>query len=686
MALFTEPIETEQLWSRKVMGELWACQDELDPALVTKLTSLYKNKQKDSLVGKTTIKYKLGSQKDDAIAGKMGFGRLTSQGFETFECEARGSLCGDYYHDIDVVNCHPTIMYQFSQKLFGDTMEECKKFCENRNEYYKEIADSKEDAKTGIFRVLYGGASPLPKLMPFKQEADILAHKLSKHTDYVKLFEALKKAGKSNIFGSFLSYILQTEERKIMLTMRDFFRSEGWSVDVLCYDGIMVRKRNGFFIDTTLLERCKAAVLEKTTYSIQLSEKPFSKYTLPDVEEDKKILPASLLINDSYAAEKLAKIAGPTLLQSNGDIYCCLDGVWKTGESAIRSLIHLHQKQLVFRQMGPLGVKIYDYGGNERNIPSVLKQLTHYAKSGKQPIQFSYSLVTSDSAIGAVDRFLELVNLWTRNDAILTEYVLNWFAHMIQRPTENPGVMLIVTGKKGCGKDTLASFIQEYVIGPTYSSCYNKTQQFFDFYDSKKNKVFIRLEEANRMECIKNQDTLKSWVTSDSIEINAKHKEKITVPNYLRFIFTTNKGNPVAFTDNERRFVILPCSDEKVGKSDFWVETRKLLFNDEAGKAVGEYLEQRDLTSFNVRQYPTNQYQEDVIECEKSSEELFIQNWDGEEVTAAALFELYRDYCSANSLPFVQSSKGFANKLLNFLRDGLVEKKRKKDGVYYEKP
>ena len=174
-------------------------------------------------------------------------------------------------------------------------------------------------------------------------------------------------------------------------------------------------------------------------------------------------------------------------------------------------------------------------------------------------------------------------------------------------------------------------------------------------------------------------------VTCESATFNPKNEKAVTIPNYCRFIFTTNKPNPVDFGDGERRFVILTCSADKKGDMDYWTMVRAKLFNNEAGLAVANYLLSIDLTAFQVRTLPPNAYQEAVVETEIKSEQRFITQWNGEETLASALFNEYRDYCRDESLYYAENAIAFGRLLLPFIADGSVLKKRKNDGIWYKK-
>jgi hypothetical protein len=261
-----------------------------------------------------------------------------------------------------------------------------------------------------------------------------------------------------------------------------------------------------------------------------------------------------------------------------------------------------------------------------------------------------------------------------------------WLAHALQKPYELPGVMLILSGSKGVGKDTLFDFLIQHVFGKYSAVNYTNNKQFFEKHDTgRKGMFFVKLEEADRKMCLENSSDLKGMITGESVTFNPKNQKAVSMPNYTRYVFTTNKGNPVDFTADERRFIILPCSAEKKADTAFWSRVRSTLFNDQAGKAVAEFLLGIDLQGFNVRELPANEYQADVVEAELSPEQRFVASWAGEKVAATPFYQLYRDYCVENDYRYADNQTRFGNLMLPFIRDKVIDKGRGATGVYYFK-
>lgn len=688
MALFTDPILTEQLWSRKTMGDLWSARKHLDSKLVNQLDVLYKTKQKDSIFGKTSIKYSLGGK--DSVPGKLGFGRLYSRGFETFEAEARGTLCSDLYHDIDVVNCHPVLMHQFAKKVFGFNMEECKKFCTNRQAFYSEIADNKEEAKAAIFKVLYGGACDLETLLPFKEECDILARKLTKHVDYCKLWDAVEKAKEKNPLGSFLSYILQTEERKVMLSMREFFTQQGFSVDVLCYDGIMIRKQEGKDIDTTLLKNAEEWVLVKTEYAIKLSEKPFSKYNLAEFQEEKEIAPGLT----QSAWEQLKAEWEEThfyLTETNTYVEVRKDGSFFSMEKEHAKTYFYNNFYLKlsdkYNDILPL-FPIWLNDANKRVVDQIDYAPSDDPKVYVRPLNWAHKTQEiAQNPQWIINAFLELLAINTSRIPEQTQYVLHYIAHILQKPFECPRTALLFIGNQGAGKDLLWEFFGSQVLGMNYYTDYESNDQFFAPHDvDRQEKFLVKLQEADPSFCRKHASLLKGLITAPLHKFNPKGKSQFSRKNYMRLILTTNKGNPLELEQSDRRWVPFVNTNELISDKNKLRDILAAFAAPGAGRVIAEYLmglNMGDYTPFNNK--PQSDYKDMIQEAEKSVEERFLEQWNGEEVNATDFYNLYREFCIGNSLRYADNALSFGRKLLIFIANNKLQKIRKNSGVAYKK-
>ena len=675
---FPPLIITQQLFSRRGIGYLYDHRSELDPGQVTIINSMYNNRKKGTLECQQTITYKLSSSK----AGKLGWGRYygSKGGLETVEKECRGTLCKEFYYDLDIVNCHFVLLAQFAKKLYNKDMPEVERYIDNREEFLRTAGGSRDDAKMEIIKILYGGTTTNEFLLPLSKETRAFSKYLSTLPQYAELFKAVKH--EDNVYGTFLSYILQTEERKCMLAMKGSLERQGWSVDVLCYDGVMIRKKDGdlFFV----MRRTEDEVAAETGYKVSITSKEMSSFEIPALTDEM----AKGVTREAYEAMKVQ-------FEENHFYYIPTNEIVEVHNRELTRMTLPHAyAHLTAKWRFKRSTKFDDYlpflelGKDDPTRRSV--RMIDMKPSDDPEVfvispQFAWTKQET-SRPEAVAKFQELITLF--GSETQQKYITNWLAQLIQKPFDKQGTALVITGSKGTGKDTPFDFFMDYVIGESYANNYTcGGKQFFNTHDAgRKNRFLCKIEEANHMLFRQNADQFKSLITARNETFNEKCVKPIVMGNYNRFVLTTNGGCPVEMTGGERRFVVSRCSDAKKNDHSYWSEVRNTLFNKEAGRAVGEWLSTLDISEFNFREIPQDDYQNAITESVESSEENFIEQWDGQPLGASEFFQAYRQYCVSNDFPYAMNVKQLGFRLLPLIRDMKVVKKRTSTGFLYQKP
>ena len=234
-------ILTQQCFSRKALSDLLARGIDVPGGESTFgfLKALKANMIKGGsvAVGKQAIAYTPSRKK----AGQLGYGRVygTKSSLEMCQSEIRATLCGELYHDLDIVNAQPTLLLQFARKQHGIRMPFLKEYVRNRETVLAGISDVRGDAKDEVLKVLFGGR-PRPDsdfLQALHTEIRGLVSQLVEKPEYKDLWAACRS--EDNKYGSFLAHVTQTIERSCMLAMKKALEDMGWSVDVLVFDGVM---------------------------------------------------------------------------------------------------------------------------------------------------------------------------------------------------------------------------------------------------------------------------------------------------------------------------------------------------------------------------------------------------------------------------------------------------------------
>ena len=128
-----------------------------------------------------------------------------------------------------------------------------------------------------------------------------------------------------------------------------------------------------------------------------------------------------------------------------------------------------------------------------------------------------------------------ILNVVAAGDNHKANYILDWCAHMVQKPWDKPGVALVLRGRKGTGK-TLLTEILACVIGRgnTLITASGK-KLFLQFNWHLADKLLIGAEEAFFAGNRELNDQLKHLLTGSEIEvertkIRATHQHEINAP------------------------------------------------------------------------------------------------------------------------------------------------------------
>ena len=686
MASFMEPITCEQQFSRAALGFLWAKREQLDPGQRTILDALYMGRKKGSIDGSIRVEYRLPK----TGVGKLGFGRCygSKGSLETLERECRGTMCREYYDDVDVVNCHPVLLHQLAQRNYQVEMPEVEKYCDNRPEYLAKISKDKDEAKQAVIKVFYNGKNEHPHLEPLSKEIrNFIKKHLMEDEVYRDLLAYVRKQ-ENNTYGSFLSHILQTEERKVMMAMRQYFMDQGFSVDVLAYDGVMIRKGKKA-LEEAILRGAEEFIYRATGYRIDLIVKPFEFF---EVTEDQKE-------ETEEVAPKVKKVdyeRNKTMFEDSHFYFSTTNEIVEVnpmGRLNYEKLEHAQTKYVAYdfkhsnNMMDRTNfVKLWLNDPSRRTIHTIDMRPSDDPMVFSPPVVFRYTTFPKAENTKAIWWFDNLIRILSNNNETIYEYLYCWLAHMIQRPFENPGTAIFFTGAKGCGKDTLGDFLVQWIVGSTLAHNYDSTAQFWEKHDtSRENRILIKLEEVSGVVNRQHVAEMKARITSADLTVNEKGKTPRTSANYNHYIGTTNEGQPVKVEEGERRFNVFACSPEWVGQLDKWKELRAVLFCPEGASAIGHYLAELDLGSFDPRKMPENEYLAQAIDAEITPERAFITQWDGKEASMSELYDLYVVFCQDQKMPYATNSRSLGLKLMEYIRDGLLKKKRTLAGMVYSK-
>jgi hypothetical protein len=207
---------------------------------------------------------------------------------------------------------------------------------------------------------------------------------------------------------------------------------------------------------------------------------------------------------------------------------------------------------------------------------------------------------------GSCERFLwHLRHIICADDEEQYAYLIGWLAHLVQHPSEKPGVAIIVRGAKGSGKDTLGEYVAQFIgrrHAPTVAQMSHVTGKFNARLEAC---LFLHIQEGVWAGNRDGESVLKYLITSEQVEIERKGMDSYGLPSFLRLFMSANADWVVPASPDERRFAVFEASDAKKGDGSYFRALRQEM-NSGGPAALLHMLQTYDLRDFEVRRPPAS--------------------------------------------------------------------------------
>ncbi len=196
-----------------------------------------------------------------------------------------------------------------------------------------------------------------------------------------------------------------------------------------------------------------------------------------------------------------------------------------------------------------------------------------------------------------------------KSDPVAYTYFIGYFAHMIQRPDEKPGVALVLRGEKGTGKDTIGDYVGG--LFPHHHVKIASQEHMIGRFNAHQEKcLMLHVEEGFWAGNKQGEGMLKHLITSEKVFIEPKGLNGFHVQSVLRLFMSSNEKWVVPATEDERRYFVLDVDNRYSLKQAtheqrkrYFEPIRKEMANGGRG-ALLHFLQTYDLSGFDVRAVP----------------------------------------------------------------------------------
>ena len=388
-----------------------------------------------------------------------------------------------------------------------------------------------------------------------------------------------------NMFNSICDHSTQQEIDNVLTKMQKLEKD----IDTLC-DNIANIDYN---LKTNIINQQKQEINKQ----IRQKEKNIKllKYNLKTLFKKQSAL--ELEKKSAYFEKYHAKIMQPFcfLRISDGDFYLYNK---KHFEDAYANLLLNNDTSFVSTWLLRSNMKTYerlDFLPPPKKIEPHIYNTFSGLKVETQGITYDYN---SD----LIEPILKHVNVLVNHDNNSYEYVLNYLAHIVQKPGELPGVALVFRSEKeGVGKNLIfENFFGHSILGDKYVLQTTDIDKILGRFSMANNRLLVILDETRGKDTFLNNEKIKNRITTERVPWEKKGIDGIKINNFARELFFTNNDTPVSIPFGDRRFAGFDCSNEVANNRPYFKKLVKILNDPQSIYSFYYFLKNRDISKFDI--------------------------------------------------------------------------------------
>lgn len=640
-------------------------------------TSNYQKKAFPSIHAQLTA-YKLITKKNyvpiEINPPKSGWGRIVPTGSLTislFHRPTRHTVCRDNYTDLDFKNCQPEIFNHIC-KLHNLHCPQLQYYCDNRDAVLNQIMAfhdcSRDIAKKLIISILNGGTyenwivkhqrhyQQIAEIIQFQSEWIPITNTIYEANPHIiKDILASKKitydpADIAEYKRTFMAAYYQTIERVAQETCITYLvANKQFDIRkiVPCQDGFMILKALYY---STLLAECNSIILNLLGFPLILVVKefdegfPVAELVIPAVEAEPE--------TDSYEAVKAEFEKTHCKIIDTVSFINITNSIQFKERQLIEAYRHIKckilKKELVEVEFIPEWIRD--------------KDIKVYQKCGVYPppricptnelnlwIPFQFESNYADATADATKCIQHIETILCDNSKETFSEVEKWIAHSIQAAGGKKPYALTFIGKEGGGKSWLIELLKKMYGGRVLQTASPERDVWGTYNPLMATAYLVNLNEVDKRNTKGADGKIKQLISEDRITVSSKGQNAYEIDSYNRFILTTNALDGAGTDDNDRRNMIMRCSDSKVGDSDYFKELFSLLENTEVMRAVYKHFRTLDISTWNPAKAPLKtEYHTTIIGETKSNIQQYMEHFTYKHSTEESVElygkDIYTDY------------------------------------------
>ena len=222
----------------------------------------------------------------------------------------------------------------------------------------------------------------------------------------------------------------------------------------------------------------------------------------------------------------------------------------------------------------------------------------------------------------ALSFYLNHIKILCNNDEVVTNYIIAWIAQMIQYP-EVKSIMPTFIAGEGIGKSTLIISLSKMMGASKILETTSPSRDVWGEFNGMMADAFlVHLCEISKKECVESRGKIKGLITDPTLNINNKGVGQYPVMSYHRFIATTNNEDSIPTEKGDRRNLVIRCSDEKKGDTEYFKQMYEYLEDVNVIRTLYDHFNGLpNMDKFHEIPLPKTEFQEDMKDskCDRNS-------------------------------------------------------------------
>jgi hypothetical protein len=247
-------------------------------------------------------------------------------------------------------------------------------------------------------------------------------------------------------------------------------------------------------------------------------------------------------------------------------------------------------------------------------------------------------------------------------------------------------VIMYRKSKEGIGKSTETDFLMKHVLGEgvcLLSGTEPLTSNNNKIFLGKLLIVFEELPVFGMREWEAVSSKLKTLTTEKTAMYRGLFKDPFQAENISNFMINTNVES--IKNSSGRRYIILPCSESRIGDFNYFENIKTNCYNNEVGEAFYSYMMEINIDGFYAQKsFPDTENKLLAIASQLDPLEKFLKfnyvlkNKAVSKVKTTDFYSFYVAFCSQNNYKHLTNTMFYAR-----LKTHKIEKGPKNNGYYY---